>query len=280
MSASHLKMTLVAALLICLSSAGCAEETGACDPLAARMTEVEIEDLLAIGRAEDGTIVVVDRPDDDPAQLRLFMSDGALLVPQRVGSTGTGSSADGAQSWSLAVSQADPPIRVLVQRSDGELRMKLYRAADALAHKGFDFAVAPGETLEILDEEAISTLAIRRLSAAVTIEYFARAGADRLVVIRPDAQELVVEDVRLFFGPPHAVYEREISALIRYRDGGSTQIDFDFNGSDARVFFPSTLRPTMAEPVTLEVAGETRSIVRVLPAEDPELANLRFRCLQ
>lgn len=275
MSASHLGIVVLAALLVGGSGAGCAEETRACEPLSAGMSEVKLEDILAVGRAEDGTIVVVDRADEEA---RLFMSDGDSLVLQPVAGTGTGSSADGAQSWSLGVSEADPPVRVLVQRRGGELRMKLYRAADALAHKGFDFEATPGEALEVLDEGAISSLTIRQRPGEVIVEYFARAEADRLVVIRPNAQALVVEDVRLFFGPKGALHERGISAFMRYRDGGSTQIDFDVDGSAARVFFPSPLQTTGS--VTFEVAGKPRPIERVLPADDPELTNLRFQCVE
>ena len=282
MSELNLEVSLLAALLI-FSGGGCAEETVACEPLEARTAAVEIEEILAVGRAEDGTIVVVDRTDEDSSPVRLFVSDGDSLVLQPIAGSGTGSGADGTQSWSLGVSEADPPIRVLVQRRDGELHMKLYRSADALAHKGFDFAAAPGETLEILDHKAISTLTIRDLSSQVTVEYFARADADRLVVIRPDSGELVVKDVRLFFGAPDAMQEREVRSFMRYRDGGSTQIDFDIDGSEARVFFPSKLQtdgPTITEPVTFEVAGNARSIERAVPAEDPELLDLRFRCFE
>jgi hypothetical protein len=49
------------------------------------------------------------------------------------------------------------------------------------------------------------------------------------------------------------------------------------------VFFPSKLQTdgaTITEPVTFEVAGKPRSIMRVLPAEDAELADLRFQCFE
>lgn len=121
------------------------------------------------------------------------------------------------------------------------------------------------------------------LSGEAVVEYFARIGNDRLVVTRPAHDFTFDKDIRLFFGAPALVQERKILHFLRYRDGGSTQIDFELDGNTASVFFPNRLQPDgppLTEPVTFEVDGAPRPIERALPAEDPELKDLRFRCLR
>jgi hypothetical protein len=90
------------------------------------------------------------------------------------------------------------------------------------------------------------------------------------------------ETIRVFFGRPESVAERELKKLERYRDGGSTKIEFDLDGRSASVFFTNRLEtdgPVITEPVTFEVDGAERAIMRVLPADDPELKELHFSCL-
>lgn len=112
------------------------------------------------------------------------------------------------------------------------------------------------------------------------VEYFARVGDERLVVTRP-ATDFMYSDFRLFFGAPGDVSERAIRDFERYKDGGSTQIEFDLDGADAKVFFPNKFvsdGPTITEPVTFDVSGTSRDIVRAA-SDDSELQDLHFDCL-
>lgn len=272
---------LLMAAVTCCSSGGCSKELVACEPLKARSTPIALEEILAVGRSADGTIVVIDRSADDPDKERLFVSDGETLVRQAVTGSGEGRAVDG-DRLSLLAGEADPALRVLTLRTADTLRMKLASGDDALNNKSLDFEAAAGEELEILDASAVESLGVRNLPGDVAVEYFARVAADRLVVTRPE-RDFEYEDIRVFFGRPDALSERELTKFERYRDGGSTRIGFELDGDQASVFFPNRLQadgPPLTEGVTFEVDGEAREIERVLPAEDPELGALRFRCFE
>ena len=115
----------------------------------------------------------------------------------------------------------------------------------------------------------------------LAVEYFARVGDDRLVVTRP-ASTTLFGNLRVFFGSADDyLQERAITDSERYKDGGSTQIAFDLDGDEAKVFFPNKLSPDgppITEPVTFDVAGMARDISRAA-SDDAALQALHFKCL-
>ncbi|HKU41202.1 MAG TPA: hypothetical protein VJR89_23730 [Polyangiales bacterium] len=269
-------------MLVCLWTTGCPgtePDTRPCKPLGERERQIELADVLGIGRAKDGRIVVVDRSSEASPEERLFVSDGDTLV--RRGVAGSGSSSAGeVEVLTLLSTDGPEPLRVLLENSAGRVRMKLLEGQAAAGDRTLEFASAAGEELEILARADLASLHVRDLPGTVRVEYFARAGKDRLVVTRPE-HDFEYEDFRLFFGRPRALAEREILELSRARDGGSTRIDFALDGDTASVFFPNRLQPDgppITEPVTFEVAGSARDIARA-PADAAELRDLEFQCL-
>lgn len=236
-----------------------------CEPLATREGEpIELGEIVGIGRAEDGTIYVVDRADDD---FRLFVSEGEVLQRYQVDGVGESIMGD-ATSVSLTVVELDLLLQVDVD-AEGEVRMGILVGADDREILAIG---EEGEELEVLDEKDIEDIPLRNLPGDVFVEYWAKVEDGRVVlVIRPDT-DWDYEDFRLFLGPKQRVAEREVTSVVRQRDGGTTTIEFVADG-DAVAYFPAASRD---EPSTLTVAGDELELT--LLSSDPSEADATFYC--
>jgi hypothetical protein len=96
---------------------------------------------------------------------------------------------------------------------------------------------AAGEYLQVLDESAIESMALKNLAGEVFVEYLARIGNGELaVVIRPE-HDWSYEDFRLFMGQRTDMKELEIIEVTRLRDGGTTDIMFRRGSTTATLHF-------------------------------------------
>lgn len=119
------------------------------------------------------------------------------------------------------------------------------------------------------DDEGGTTLGdpCAPLGSDVTIEYFgAIDGGQRVIVTRPDEDELRYEDFRVFLGYRERMLERDVQSVRRERDGGSTTIELTLDGRPAMLDFPvvrvdAGVAPRFEPgPATLELGDETLDI--------------------
>ena len=250
----------------------------ACDPWNQDAPPVELGTVLGAGRAEDDRLYVIDR--DSAPHVRLFVSDGDLLVRQSV--VGTGTESDGGiERMFVSGTLGSTPIRVLLERREGSRRMLLLEGDDA-AGRDIDLANPRGKHITIVGEDLVRPLEVRNLPALSRVEYAAQVEPDdHLVVLGPEHLESF-DDYVLFFGRSDRVSQREVLVFGRGRDGGTTTIDFDLDGETARAHFPNRIQrdgPPITEPVTFEVDGSPRAITK-LPKERASTDGLSFECLR
>ena len=243
-----------------------------CDPLLAEEQPITLSDIPAVGEAEDGTLFVVDSTDE--AELRVFVSNGNELRRVRVLRGGESGSpgveeyvftfeAPGGGSWTLAIEIRDGETRMAVV-TDGEFE-----------GRSFDEVIAAGNELTVRDKSALSGLELQNLPGEIEVEYMARTeDGDQLVVTRP-RDDWSYEDFRLFYGEGTTLTERAVSNVLRARDGGTTWITFELDGSEAEALFPASLTEP-AETPTLTVEESTVELTLLDPNTD--VAGLSFRC--
>lgn len=235
-----------------------------CDPLG---PPPELGTVLGVGRDDDGTVYVVDRKGD--ADYRAFVVEDDTLVRQPVSGSGS-SGAEGLQQLSITV-DVSPPYRLLVEQIDGETSRMARTERD---ERILDIDELPAEEqLELLDSDAIDGYTVRNLPNELRIEYFARTeNGDLLVVLVPEV-DFSYDKFRLFFGSEEALVERELDAVNRARDGGSTHLLFTLDGKPADAFFPVMSSGGMFTPgpATLTVDGETTDLERLDPEADADL---------
>jgi hypothetical protein len=235
--------------LCALLAAGCAGPVpagNACDPLAAHETSTSLTGLVAAGRHADGTVYAVDEPTD--GAYRVFSSEGSELVRRRVAGTGQENSAD-LEALTLQVQEPSPfTLKVEIAKS-GEVRMGVLRGV--LNDKTFTIGTQ-GDVLTV-DGGAVQGLTVRNLPGGLTVEYEAdTADGRRLVVTRP-TDDWGYEDFRLFLGSADHMEEREVTAVARASDGGTTRIRCVIEGKESEAFFPSPWRPS--DQAYLEIGG-------------------------
>jgi hypothetical protein len=163
-------------------------------------------------------------------------------------------------------------FRMGVEVRDGATRV----AVGPVGERSFEAVLADGEELTVLPDTVIGDYVLRNLPGDVEIEYIASVETgERLVVTRP-TEDWTYDDFRLFIGEPERLIERQVTSVVRARDGGSTWIRFDFGGEAAEVSFPSSLTGT-ADPATLTTGTGTYA-VEPLPPEN--VTSFSFECLK
>lgn len=220
-----------------------------CAPLAGAARPIALGTVLGAGRHADGTIYVADR---EGAELRAFVTEAGALRRRRVAGTGE----LGAMTYLVSVH--DEPAFTLKIVGGASPRMGVIRGH----FTGRDFEIGQqGDVLEVLDASALSGLPIVNLPGEAVVEYaFALPDGRHLVVLRP-LDDWSYDDFRLFLGAPERLTEREVSSVMRARDGGTTDIDFVIDGRVARAHFPAP-RPD-APAATLTDAGDTVTLTAI-----------------
>ena len=257
----------IGALCAALLAAGCARQaSNACGPLAAHETPISLTGLVAAGKHADGTVYAVDEPTD--GKYRVFSSEGNDLVRRRIAGSGQENSTD-LEALTLQVQEPSAyTLKVEIAKS-GEIRMGVVRGV--LSDKTFPIG-AVGEVLTV-DSSAVQGLSVRNLPGEVTVEYAADlTDGRRLVVIRP-TDDWDYEDFRLFLGPADHMEERDVVAVTRYRDGGTTRIRCVIEGKESEAFFPTPWRPS--DPAYLEIGGVRQELTTPV---DWAAEGLQYQC--
>ena len=257
-------LTATCGLLVLVA---CEGESTVCDPLATTERPASLGAVVAAGRHPDGTLYVVGRNKDGERAFR--SADGTLWV--RPESWCSSRSTPGGAGGLLCTLGNEFTLKVEVPPR-AAIRMAVVRGSSTER----DFAIKPEDALlETVSADSVTRMAVRE-RIGVRFEYLAALeDGRRLVVLHPEAASLLEGQARLFFGPPERVLERTISAFDRQRDGGTTFIRFDLDGSVATAFFPSSW-PMNGEP-TLTV-GETKLNLAVTPRREETAEGLAFFC--
>ena len=236
-------------------------EPTACDP-AMRPTAIRLQPPVVVAEEDDGALLVLDRA-DDPLSARLFRSDGQAL--QRSAVT-VEDRREGEDLYLIFASEersglvrlpnalAVPPNIVPEETA---LVLTEVAASDTLAE-----AFEAGTPLAMRSECVAAGRDLRDLPQRNVVEYLAQDEQGwRILVVRPEVGWDVMS-ATLFYGPPDAVSQREVTGFARYRDGGNTFIVFDVEGQEARLHFVVGCNGPFTQDCqgTLELPGETRTV--------------------
>ncbi len=228
----------------------------ACDPFAARPLPIVLGTVIAVGESSAGLIYAVDQVDTGQ---RVFVSDASgTLVRQRIAGSGTGP-----DFYVFDISDHDPAFVLQIDiPAGGTMRMGVFNGT--LTDSKTFVIGQQGEELTVLPAGAVASTPVRNLPGDVVVEYAASlADGDVMVVTRP-RDDWSYTDFRLFLGPMGAVAERKVESVARAKDGGSTTITFDLDGSSAVASFPVVFADGgfAPGPATLTVGGTTTSLTR------------------
>jgi hypothetical protein len=260
-------MRLISAMFVALVIVACGSDGPApCDPLAGAESPITLATLIGAGRHPDGTTYLLDKAGSD---YRVFVGSGLALRRKRVAGSGEFTVAGGT-AVTVSVTEAEPPFRLKVEMTGGTSRMGVLRGMTDMR----DFVIGQqGDVLAPLTVAEVQASQLHNLGGAVFVEYAAEIpDGRRLVVTRPQ-DDWGYEDFRLFLGPPERVEERKVNSVQRARDGGTTTISFQIEGSAAEAFIPTSLN--VNEPATLKHAGQTFTMA-VTRGTAP--AGLQFFC--
>jgi hypothetical protein len=252
-----------------LMAAGCPATDGgeleACDPVQAQAQPIELTALLGVGEDENGTLYVADEGDADSSGPRLFISEGNALYRKRVTGSGTSVGRGGDADYTLGFEDGSVTRHLVIEVRAGEVSgMALAGDEDNEDRAFFAELGADAQLLTVLDGKGIANLAVHNLAGDVVIEYLAHTdGGDTLLVTRPD-DDWSYEDFRVFYGADNALIERNASMVTRARDGGSTVIAFDVDGTEYSAHFPvvSGDMGFAPGPATLDIGSDTLSLTR------------------
>jgi hypothetical protein len=245
----------------------------ACNPLVGGEQPITLGEVLAVGRDADGVVYVLEQPPDS-GELRAFVSDGSALQRHRVPGSGSGTQDDIA-FYDVGV-EADPEFKLYLEIPDnGEPTFSKLVTEE----RNSPGAVADGEELELLGEDALANFELQNLPPEVTVEYFGELVEGDLVVVTRPSDDWTYDDFRLFLGSPAQMRELDVESVTRGRDGGSTTIETEIAGAYMTLSFPvvSTNGTFEPGPWTYETNGQEMAIERIEPAPDA-LDPLAFFC--
>ena len=241
-----------------------------CDPFVPKPLPIALGTVIAAGQDSVGVIYAADQVDSSQ---RVFVSDASgTLVRQRIAGSGSGP-----DFYVFDVSDHDPAFVLQIDMpAGGSVRMGVFNGT---LKDSKTFVIGQqGEELTVLPTGAIAGMPVRNLPGDVVLEYAATlTDGDVMVVTRP-RDDWSYTDFRLFLGPIGAVVERKVDSVLRAKDGGSTTITFDLDGTSAVASFPVVFADGgfAAGPATLAVGGTITSLTR----QDAQPTGASYLCLQ
>ena len=240
-----------------VSESGAATQT-TCDPLAPALKPITLGSVLAAGKSATGTIYAVDQVDTTQ---RVFVSDGSgTLVRQRVTGSGSGS---GPTFYVFDVENIAQPFVLQIDMPAGaSVRMGVLQGT--LKDSKTLVIGQDGEELTVLPSTAIAGMPLRNLPGDVYVEYVATLPDGQLMLVTRPVDDWSYADFRLFLGALNAVIERPVDSVTRLKDGGTTTILFQLDGTQASAYFPFVRADAGVSPApaTLTVAGVATSLTR------------------
>jgi hypothetical protein len=245
-----------------------------CDPFQPPTKPITLTNVLGAGRDTDGTLYVVDQP--QPGGERVFVSSGGTLQRQRGAGSGTESSGNGVVSYDFTITDHTPPFMLKLETdASGPTAMGVLQNPP-LDIKTFTIG-QQGSVLTLVPASQIASLLVANIPAETFIEYNATLSDGRaLLVVRP-LDDWTYQDFRVFFGSPDHMAERSVDQVVRYKDGGSTTINFTIDSAAAIASFPVQLSPggLVIGPATLTI-GATQFPLTLGPTDSPPSGDSYF----
>jgi len=246
-----------------------------CNPFQPPTKPITLTNVLGAGRDTDGTLYVVDQP--QPGGERVFVSSGTTLQRQRGAGAGTESSGNGVVSYTFTITDRTPPFMLKLETdANGPTAMGVLQDPP-LDIKTFTIG-QQGSVLTLVPASQVAALPVANIPAETFVEYNATLPDGRaLLVVRP-SDDWTYQDFRVFFGAPDHMAERSVDQVVRYKDGGSTTINFTIDGAAAVASFPVQLSPggLVKGPATLTIG--TTSFPLTLGPTDSQPAGESYFC--
>jgi hypothetical protein len=180
------------------------------------------------------------------------------LVRQRIAGSGSGS-----DFYVFDISDYVPAFVLQIDiPAGGTMRMGVFNGT--LTDSKTFVIGQQGEELTVLPAGGVASMPVRNLPGEVVVEYAAALADGEVMVVTRPRDDLSYTDFRLFLGPMGAVAERKVNSVVRARDGGSTTITFDLDGTSAVASFPVVFADGgfARGPATLTVGGTTTLLTR------------------
>jgi hypothetical protein len=236
---------------------GSGGDTTAC-PFVASPKPISLGTVLGAGKSPTtGTIYMVDEVDN---LRRLFISDSSgTLVRQR--ESGSGSGPD-----SLVFSTGGPDAIVTIQIDTPTGQAKRMGVFQGTLKDQKTFVIGKdGEELTIVADSDIAKMPLRNLPGTINTEYVASTNDGNVLLVTCPIDDYSYSNFRAFYGPATAMVERSVSSVTRYKDGGSTWIVFDLDGSTATASFPVVFADASFAPgpATLTNGAQSTSLTRL-----------------
>jgi hypothetical protein len=262
---------LAAGLMLGLLVGSCGLEED-CDPLAAREEVVQLTEVIAVGEDDGGVLFVLSEVRSGEAGEQVLVSEGERL--RKLAAAGSGSGGDASGSfYSISVLDGDYDFTLLViDPNDGDLQMAIAPGE----HELREWSELPddAEILTVRDESVIDGMGCFSV-VEMEVEYYIEVpGGEVIVVLRPD-RDWDYDDFRLFLGPGGDLIEYRVTDVVRYTDGGTTTIDFRYEGGQATMYCPYV--DMGWGQATLTRDGETVDVER-LPTDELDTDTLTFAC--
>ena len=243
-----------------------------CDPFSPITKPITLTHVLGAGQDTDGTLYVVDQPQSGGE--RVFVSSSGTLQRQRGAGSGTESSGGGVVNYTFSVSDHVPPFMLKLETNAvGPTAMGVLQGTS----DSRTFTIGQqGSVLTLVSAARVVGLPVADIPAETFIEYQATLSDGRaLLVVRP-RDDWTYEDFRVFFGSPDHMVERPVSQVVRFKDGGSTTINFTVDRAAAVASFPVSLTG-VASPPTLTIDA-TKSNLTLGSTKSPPAGESYF-CL-
>jgi hypothetical protein len=246
-----------------------------CNPFQPPTKPITLTNVIGAGYDTDLTLYVVDQP--QPGGERVFVSSGRERVQRlRIDGSGTESSGNGVVSYDFTITDHTPPFMLKLETdASGPTAMGVLQNPP-LDIKTFTIG-QQGSVLTLVPATQIASLPVANIPAQTFIEYNATLSDGRaLLVVRP-FDDWTYQDFRVFFGAPDHMAERSVDQVVRYKDGGSTTINFTIDGAAAVASFPVQLSPggLVIGPATLTI-GTTSFPLTLGPTDSPPSGDSYF----
>ncbi len=229
-----LSLLLFIALVACDSESAdlpdnelpCPASNQACDPLTDRATETTVEPVLAVGEADDGTLYVLSGG-DYLAEEKVFVSAGDVLIRKEVLGMGIMGQADGGERYAVTFLDAEIDRKLIVVLSAEDVEsMKVCEGDEVFMSKGEDPPEELCEQLTLVGKEVLSGYQTESLPGTMLVEYNVEVADGTWIIVVVPEHDWGYEDFRLFWGPPGDLVEQQVLNVVRFSDGGTTDITF------------------------------------------------------
>lgn len=223
-----------------------------CDPLIGPPTTPHLQPPLIAARSDDGELIVLDRLahtfdrpelEGQPASAfapRMFVGqDGALVRVHggpRAGDPTASHSWETFHSFDREISgmfrvERKPafPWNIL----PSETALVVFEADPVPVDDDPAAAFARGTPWEVLSECAVLDLKIVDFPPLRAVDFAAQDERGFELLLLMPTSGFDSKAATVFYGPPHAVQQRRLHAISRKRDGGTTDVWFDFEGVQA-----------------------------------------------